>query len=102
MKPEPKNRKLPETSPRSEIEGSGKADHIIARVEKRSELFCDPSDKLAYAKIKRDEYHDVYVIDSEDFREWLRALYYREARAAMPTNALETAVATLVPTIRSD
>ena len=66
----------------------------LTRLTEGAQLFCDPA-KVAYARITVGSHHEVWSINSSEFRQWLTREYYRSEGKPLGSQPLNEALSLL-------
>lgn len=69
-------------------------DKILMRYARDFELFHDTK-KITYARIQREDHHEIYAINSEEFSDILRERYLDEYNSVVKKHELESVIETI-------
>ncbi len=75
--------------------GSNNQPADIVSIARQSATFAHTENGRGVAVIDAGMHHEVHLVDSENFRRWLRGQVYRTARQGIPEQAMTTALGTL-------
>lgn len=82
------------TAPERRNHEDNMLDHVVQIARDRCDL-CHDADGRGVALIEQDGVQQVWYVDGQGFRDWLRSAYFKEALSGIPDAAIASAIGTL-------